>query len=60
MYFFEAHYINIETEKEIIKPIEFDGQFLNSEKECYLYAMEKAYDLIEKDEILLLLKFISC
>ena len=60
MYLFEAHYINIDTEKEEIRPIEFDGQFFDSEKECYLYAMGKAYDLREKDEFLCSLEFIAC
>ena len=51
------------TEKgknEVARGIEFDGQFFDSEKECYLYAMEKAYDMIEKDECLGLLEFIGC
>lgn len=60
MYLFEAHYINMETEKEITRPIEFDGQFLDSEKECYIYAMRKAYDLMEESELLYSLEFIAC
>ena len=44
MWIFEAHYINMETEEESVIKIEFDGQFLGSEKEAYLYAMGKAYD----------------
>lgn len=60
MYLFKAHYINIETEKEITKSIEFNGQSFDSEKECYLYAMEKAYDLIEKNEMFSSLEFIAC
>lgn len=60
MYLFEAHYINMDTDKEITRSIEFDGQFFDSEKECYLYAMEKAYDMKQKNECFSSLKFIAC
>lgn len=60
MYLFVAHYINIETEEDITKPIEFDEQFFDNEKACYLYAMGKAYDLIEENEMLSSLEFIAC
>ena len=50
----------MDTGKEITRPIEFEVQFFDSEKECYLYAMEKAYDLIEKDESFCSLEFIAC
>ena len=39
MYVFEAHYIDMDTEIELIRNIEFDGQFFDTEKDCYLYAM---------------------
>ena len=60
MYLFEAHYMNMDTDEEITRPIEFDNQFLDSEKEYYLYAMGKAYDLTEENELLASLEFIAC
>lgn len=60
MFLFEAHYINMEIEEETTKLIEVDGQFFDSEKECYLCAMSKAYDLIEDYEMFCSLKFIAC
>lgn len=60
MYIFEAHYINMDNDKEVIRKIEFDGQFLENEKECYLYAMGKAYDMKEKNECFAFLEFIAC
>lgn len=60
MYLFEAHYINMDTGKEETRKIEFDGQFLEGEKECYLYAMGKAYDLKKDMECLSSLEFIAC
>lgn len=60
MYYFEAHYYNIDKDEEITKKIQFDGQFFNSEKDCYVYAMDRAYDMAEKNEILLSVEFIAC
>lgn len=60
MYIFEAHYTNMDDYKEITKKIEFDGQFLESEKECYLYAMGKAYDMKRENECFSFLEFIAC
>lgn len=60
MYIFEAHYINMDNDKEETRTVEFDGQFLENEKECYLYAMSKAYDMIGKDEFLSSLELIAC
>lgn len=61
MYIFEAHYINIDDNKEIVRKIEFDGQFFENERECYLYAIEKAYNMKEKyEEIFVKLEFIAC
>ena len=42
MYLFLAHYINMDTDTETTKKIEFDGQFFDTEKEIYLYAMSRA------------------
>ena len=60
MYFFVAHYINMDDDTEIARKIEFDGQFFNSEKDCYVYAMEKAYDMMNKNECFSNLEFIAC
>ncbi len=60
MYLFEAHYINMDTDTETTKKIEFDGQFFDTEKEIYLYAMSRAYDLTSKNELFSSLEFIAC
>lgn len=60
MYIFEAHFINMEDCKEITRKVEFDGQFLENEKECYLYAMSKAYNMKEENECLASVEFIAC
>ena len=60
MYIFEAHYINMDNNKEETRTIKFDGQFFENEKECYLYAMSKAYDMIRKNECFSSLDFVAC
>lgn len=35
MYIFEAHYTNMDNDEEITRKIEFDGQFMENDKECY-------------------------
>lgn len=60
MYYFEAHYINMDNDTEVIKKISFDGQFFDSEKECCIYAMAKAYDMMESNEMFTSLEFIAC
>ena len=60
MYYFEAHYINMDNDAEIIKKINFDGQFLDSDRECYLYAMSRAYDMTKENEMFASLEFIAC
>jgi len=60
MYFFLAHYTDMNNDQEITRKIEFDGQFLGSEKDCYLYAMEKAFDMKKEHEMFSLLEFIAC
>ena len=60
MYIFEAHYIDMNTNSEITKKIEFDGQFFDTEKENYLYAMSKAYDMTRENECFSSLEFIAC
>ncbi len=60
MYLFEAHYINMDTDEKITRSVEFNGQFFDTEKECYLYAMDKAYDMMETNETFDNLEFIAC
>lgn len=60
MYLFEAHYINMDNDKEITRKIEFNGQFFDTEKERFLYAMDKAYDMMEINEMFDNLEFIAC
>lgn len=60
MYFFEAHYVNMGTDTEITRKIEVEGQFFDSEKDIFLYAMSKAYDAQGKDECLVSVEFIAC
>ena len=60
MYIFKAHYINMETEECTIRTIRVDGQFFDSEKDCYLYAMGIAYDIMENYECFESLEFICC
>ena len=62
MYFFVAHYLNMfQVEAEsVTEKIEIDGQFLNCEKEIYLYAMSQAYDKIPNGYCFDNLEFISC
>ena len=60
MYYFEAHYVNMNDDTEVTRKIQFDGQFFNSEKDCFVYAMDKAYDMAEKNECLASVEFIAC
>ena len=60
MYNFEAYYINMDNDDVLSRQIEFDGQFLGSEEECYIYAMKQAYALKQPNELLSNLEFISC
>lgn len=61
MYIFEAKYENMDTGEEVTRKIEFDGDnFFPTEKECYIYAMSKAYDMTEKNEFLVSVEFIAC
>ena len=48
-------------DKKITRKIEFDGEnHFNSEKECYLYAMEKAYEMKKESEMLDSVEFVGC
>lgn len=59
MYLFEAHYTDTISGIDIIKEIRFNGQFFSTEKQRYLYAMDKAYNLEQKDERFTSLEYIS-
>ena len=48
MYLFEATYINVFDDTTRTKTIEFDGQFFDTVKESYMYAMSIAYDSMDK------------
>ena len=60
MYIFEAHYTKMDNEKEIIRKIEVDSQVVGSDKECYIYAMTKAYNDKKANECLVSVEFIAC
>ena len=60
MYYFSAVYTNLNTNEEIRRGIEFEGQFFANERECYIYAMGRAFDLKEDDEHLDFVEFIAC
>lgn len=60
MYVFEAHYINMETDDNISRTIKIEGQFFETEREIFLYAMNKAYNMIGTNEMFSSLDFIAC
>ena len=60
MYYFDAVYEDYRTGEERTKRIMFDGQFLESEKECFVHAMRLAYDAQGTYELLVSLHFIAC
>ena len=59
MCLFIAKYDNMDTNEEIIRKIEFDGQYL-TERQTYMWAMSKAYDMKQKNECLGIVEFIEC
>lgn len=60
MYYFIAHYTNVFTFEEINRGIHFDCQFFENEKECYMYAMSKAYDMTRDNECFCGIEFLGC
>ena len=60
MYIFEVHYINMDNEEELPRKIEFSEQFFESEEECYMYAMGRAYSMKQANELLVSVEFIAC
>ena len=59
MWLFVAHYVNMDTEDEISRSIEFDELDLSA-KDYYLHAMSIAYDMKKPNECLGSLEFIAC
>lgn len=51
MYTFELHYIDINTGREIIKTLKVDSQLYDSEKEIFIHAMDRAYNIMEENEL---------
>lgn len=60
MYMFIAHYTNMDTEHEITKEVYFDGQFFANDRECWIYATGKAFDLCEKNECFDSIELLFC
>ena len=60
MYYFNAVYTNMDSGEEIRRHIAFEGQILGGERECYIYAMARAFDMKEDNENLDFVEFIAC
>jgi hypothetical protein len=60
MYYFIAKYTNMDTEKTIDRMVKVDGQFFDSERDVYGYAMMKAYDLTESNESFESIELLAC
>ena len=57
MYTFELHYIDIDTDRDIIKTLKVDSQLYDTEKEIFIHAMKRAYDMMEEYELFTRLDF---
>ena len=51
MYTFELHYIDIDTGRDIIKTLKVDSQLYDTEKEIFMHAMKRAYDMMNEHEL---------
>ena len=60
MYLFVAHYINMDMDEIVSRKIEIEEQFFDNERDIYLYAMGKAYDMMQKNECFDNLELIAC
>lgn len=61
MWIFKAKFDNMDDCTERTEKIEFDGDnFFENAKECYLYAMEKAFEMKRHNECFASLEFIAC
>ena len=53
MYIFEAHYTNMDNNEEITRKIEFDGQFMENDKECYMYLWKNGIYVYEYNQTIM-------
>lgn len=60
MYYFEAEYINMDTNESTVRKIQIEDQFCDNEKQVYLIAMSMAYDATLKNECFAKFEFIAC
>ena len=60
MYIFEANYIVMNTNNNIIRKIVINDQYFSEEKKIYLLAMDKAYEWKKENECFTDIKFIGC
>ena len=51
MYTFELHYIDIDTDRDIVKTLKVDSQLYDTEKEIFMHAMKRAYDMMKENEL---------
>ena len=51
MYTFELHYYNTDTARDIIKTLKVDSQLYETEKDIFIHAMKRAYDMMEEYEL---------
>ena len=51
MYTFELHYIDIDTGRDIIKILKVSINLYDSEKEIFIHAMKRAYDMMNEHEL---------
>ena len=51
MYTFELHYIDIDAGRDIIKTLKVDSQLYDTEKEIFIHAMKRAYDMMKEYEL---------
>ena len=59
MYTFELHYIDIHTGEEIIKTLKVDNQLYETEKEIFMHAMNRAYYIMEENELFYGIEYID-
>ena len=52
MYTFELHYFDTDTGRDIIKTLKVDSQLYETEKEIFIHAMKRAYDIMEENELI--------
>ena len=51
MYTFELHYIDVDTGIDIVKTLKVDSQLYDTEKEIFMHAMKRAYDMMNEHEL---------